>query len=247
MGTKPVRMSEASSEAKPKPVDMKFEIVVIPVSDVDRRRTSTRSLAGGSTPTTLTMTTSACSSSRRLAPAALSSSARTSPRRPPGSSQGLYLIVSDLEATRAELLRRGVEVSEVFHNEGVYAGTDDAYLFGRVRVSGPDPEHAATARSPRSKIRMATAGCSRKLTTRLPGSHRFRGNDFRVGQRSGQRDAPQRPLTASTKSAPAANATKTGPTGTPRTWWRSSLARSYQSSAAAIESPAKIVSEYLTE
>jgi len=38
MSTKPVRMSETSSEAKPKPVDMKFEIVVIPVSNVDRAK-----------------------------------------------------------------------------------------------------------------------------------------------------------------------------------------------------------------
>src|SRR5215469_2015878 len=41
----------------------------------------------------------------------------------PGSVQGLYLIVSDIEAARAELLAHGVEVSEVFHDSaGVYAG-----------------------------------------------------------------------------------------------------------------------------
>jgi hypothetical protein len=60
----------------------------------------------------------------------------------PGSAQGLYLIVSDIEAARAELIRRGVVVSEVFHDAaGVFTGTDEPYLFGRVRVSGPDPEH----------------------------------------------------------------------------------------------------------
>ena len=59
----------------------------------------------------------------------------------PGSAQGLYLIVSDIVAARDELLRHGVEVSEVFHNEGVYAGPDEPYLFGRLRVNGPDPEH----------------------------------------------------------------------------------------------------------
>ena len=59
----------------------------------------------------------------------------------PGSAQGLYLIVSDIQAARQNLLDRGVEISEVFHSEGVYAGTDEPYLFGRVRVSGPDPEH----------------------------------------------------------------------------------------------------------
>ena len=57
----------------------------------------------------------------------------------PGSAQGLYLIVSDIQAARRELLDRGVQISEVFHNEGVYAGTDEPFLFAR--VSGLDPEH----------------------------------------------------------------------------------------------------------
>jgi hypothetical protein len=60
----------------------------------------------------------------------------------PGSAQGLYLIVSDIEAARKELLGRGVKISEVFHDvAGVHAGTDEPYLFGRHRVSGRDPEH----------------------------------------------------------------------------------------------------------
>ena len=65
----------------------------------------------------------------------------------PGSAQGLYLIVSDIEAARDELLGRGIEVSGVFHDSsGEYAGADEPYLFGRKRVSGRDPE----ARSYRS-------------------------------------------------------------------------------------------------
>src|SRR5712664_2648021 len=47
-----------------------------------------------------------------------------------------------IEAARGELLGRGVEISEVFHDAGgVHAGTDKPYLSGRLRVSGPDPEH----------------------------------------------------------------------------------------------------------
>jgi len=42
-------------------------------------------------------------------------------------------------AARATLTQRGVAVSEIFHSEGVYAGSDEPYLFGRVRVGGPDP------------------------------------------------------------------------------------------------------------
>jgi len=54
---------------------------------------------------------------------------------PPGSAQGLYLIVSDVEAARRDLVTRGIEVSEVFH-----AGTPGAQfqVDGSGRVSGPD-------------------------------------------------------------------------------------------------------------
>ena len=169
MGTKPVRMSEASSEAKPKPVDMKFEIVVIPVSDVDRAKDFYSKLgwrldadyAHDDDFRVLQFTPpgSGCSVifGKNVTAAA------------PGSSQGLYLIVSDLEATRAELLRRGVEVSEVFHNEGVYAGTDDAYLFGRVRVSGPDPEHRSYRSFASFNDPDGNGWLCQELTTRLPG------------------------------------------------------------------------------
>jgi hypothetical protein len=53
------------------------------------------------------------------------------PPAAPGCGQGLYLIVSDIQAARKELLDYGVEVSEVFHGGNkVYAGADDPYLFG---------------------------------------------------------------------------------------------------------------------
>jgi catechol 2,3-dioxygenase-like lactoylglutathione lyase family enzyme len=60
----------------------------------------------------------------------------------PGSAQGLYLIVPDIGVAREELVAHGVDVSDVFHDAGgVYAGTDEPHLFGRMRVSGKDPEH----------------------------------------------------------------------------------------------------------
>jgi hypothetical protein len=59
----------------------------------------------------------------------------------PRSAQGLYLIVSDINAARKELLDRGIAVSESFHHEGdTYTGSDEPYLFGRIRVPGADPE-----------------------------------------------------------------------------------------------------------
>jgi catechol 2,3-dioxygenase-like lactoylglutathione lyase family enzyme len=119
--------------------DMKLEIVVIPVSDVDRAKEFYARLgwrldadfADGKTFRVLQFTPpgSGCSVifGRGITAAA------------PGSAQGLYLVVSDIDAARKQLLDRGVAVSEVFHSAGVYAGPDEPYLFGSVRVSGPDP------------------------------------------------------------------------------------------------------------
>jgi catechol 2,3-dioxygenase-like lactoylglutathione lyase family enzyme len=122
-------------------VDMKLEVVVIPVSDVDRAKRFYGGLgwrldadfaAGDWRVIQFTPPGSPCSvifGSNVTAAA-------------PGSAQGLYLIVSDLAAARKEFLSRGVEVSEIFHDAGgVYAGPDEPYLFGRLRASGPDPEH----------------------------------------------------------------------------------------------------------
>ena len=131
------------STTKVRSNDMKFEIVVIPVSDVDRAKEFYGRLgwrldadfAGGDDFRVIQFTPpgSGCSVifGKNVTAAA------------PGSAQGLYLIVSDLEAARKALIARGVEVGETFHNGGVSAGTDEPYLFGRVRVSGPDPKRAS--------------------------------------------------------------------------------------------------------
>ena len=123
-------------------VDMKFEVIVIPVSDVDRAKEFYGSLGwrldadydNGKDFRVIQFTPpgSGCSVifGKNVTAAA------------PGSTQGLYLIVSDIEAAREELLGRGVAISEAFHDAGgVYAGPDQPYLFGRLRVSGSDPEH----------------------------------------------------------------------------------------------------------
>jgi catechol 2,3-dioxygenase-like lactoylglutathione lyase family enzyme len=167
MSTRPVLTKE--SEPKAGPNDMKFEIVVIPVSDVDRAKEFYTKLGwrldaefGSGDDFRIIQFTppgSGCSVifGRNVTAAA------------PGSAQGLYLIVSDIEATRAELQRRGVEVSEVFHGEGVYAGTDEAYLFGRVRVSGPDPEHRSYRSFASFTDPDGNGWLFQEVTTRLPG------------------------------------------------------------------------------
>src|SRR5277367_6362346 len=149
--------------------DMKFEIVVIPVSDADRAKAFYLKLGWrldadyddgkGYRVIQFTPPGSGCSVifGKNVTGAA------------PGSAQGLYLIVSDLAATRAELLGRGVKISEVFHNEGVYAGPDEPYLFGRARVSGPDPGHQSYRSFASFSDPDGNGWLLQEITTRLPG------------------------------------------------------------------------------
>jgi len=154
----------------PATVDMKFEIVVIPVSNIDRAKEFYAKLGwrldadydNGSDFRVIQFTPpgSGCSVifGKNVTPAA------------PGSAQGLYLIVSDLEAARKELIERGVEVSEAFHGgDNVYAGPDEPYLFGRIRVSGPDPEHRSYRSFASFKDPDGNGWIFQELTTRLPG------------------------------------------------------------------------------
>jgi len=151
VSTGSVPMKDAGSEAKVKPVDMKFEIVVLPVSDVDRAK-DFRVIQ-------FTSPGSGCSVifGKNVTAAA------------PGSAQGLYLIVSGVEAARRGLLDLGIGVSEVFHNDGVYAGTDEPYLFGRVRRNGPDAEHRSYRSFASFKDPDGNGWLLEELTTRLPG------------------------------------------------------------------------------
>jgi hypothetical protein len=87
----------------------------------------------------------------------------------PGSAQGLYLIVSDIAAARDELRGRGVEVSEVFHSDGVSAGTDEPYLFGRRRISGPDPKQGSYRSFASFRDPDGNGWLFQEITTRLPG------------------------------------------------------------------------------
>jgi hypothetical protein len=85
----------------------------------------------------------------------------------PGSAQGLYLIVSDIEAARDELLARCVKISEVFHAATPGAQFEPDGTSGR--LSGPAPDHAtyssfATFRDPDGNTWLL-----QEVTTRLPG------------------------------------------------------------------------------
>ncbi|WP_431015085.1 VOC family protein [Bradyrhizobium pachyrhizi] len=139
-----------STEGKKPGIDMKLEVVVIPVSDVDRAKRFYENLgwrldadfvrADGSRALQLTPPGSP-----------------TSIHLDKGSALPLFLIVSDIEAARADLIARGVDVSEVFHRGA--AG----------RVKGPDPERPsygslATFNDPDGNVWLL-----QQVTQRLPG------------------------------------------------------------------------------
>jgi catechol 2,3-dioxygenase-like lactoylglutathione lyase family enzyme len=147
-------------------VDMKFEVIVIPVADVDRSKAFYSKLGwrldadfpfdNGFRVVQFTPQGSGCSVQfgTKITTAA------------PGSAQGLYLIVSQIEAARKELIARGIEVSEVFHTAkpGAQFRPESSG-----RISGPDPSH-------RSYFSFATFSdpdgntwLLQEVTTRLPG------------------------------------------------------------------------------
>ena len=148
-------------------VDLKLEVVVIPVSDVDRAKRFYGSLGwrldadfafdNGFRVVQFTPPGSGCSVQfgTNITSAA------------PGSAQGLYLIVSEIEAARDELVARGAEISEVFH-----AGTPGAQFqrdgtSGRVR--GPAPDHASYSSFATFNDPDGNTWLLQEIKTRLPG------------------------------------------------------------------------------
>ena len=170
MSTADVRSGTTNGTAGVENADMKLEVTVIPVSDVDRAKEFYGKLGwrldadydSGKDFRVIQFTPpgSGCSIifGKNVTPAA------------PGSAQGLYLIVSSIQAARRELLERGIEVSEVFHAAaGVYAGSDEPYLFGRVRVTGPDAEHRSYRSFASFRDPDGNGWLFQEITTRLPG------------------------------------------------------------------------------
>ena len=164
-----VHNNEPTTNANATKVDMKLEVVIIPVSDVDRAKEFYARLgwrldadftAGDDwRGVQFTPPGSGCSVifGKNVTTAA------------PGAAQGLYLAVSDIETTRKELLGRGVEVSEVFHGSNVHTGSDEPYLFGRLRVNGPDPAHTSYFSFASFHDPDGNGWLLQEITARLPG------------------------------------------------------------------------------
>jgi catechol 2,3-dioxygenase-like lactoylglutathione lyase family enzyme len=146
-------------------VDMRLEVVVVPVSDVDRAKNFYLALgwredadyaAGGDFRVVqLTPPGSACSV---IFGTGLTSAA-------PGSAQGLHLVVTDIDEARAELAAGGAEMSEVFHDGGGvfhHAGTAG-------RVAGPAPDHKSYGSFASFSDPDGNGWLIQEIVTRLPG------------------------------------------------------------------------------
>jgi catechol 2,3-dioxygenase-like lactoylglutathione lyase family enzyme len=150
-------------------VDMKLEIVVIPVSDVDRAKMFYSKLGwrldadfAGEGWRVIQFTPPGSPASvifgKNVTAAA------------PGSAKGLYLVVSDIEAARKDLIAHGAEVSEVFHGAGeVHVGADEPFLFGSKRVSGLDPARGSYSSYLSFSDPDGNGWLLQEVTTRLPG------------------------------------------------------------------------------
>lgn len=140
-------------------VDMKLEVVVIPVSDVERavrfygERLGWRldaDFAKGDAFRVVQFTPPGSPASIHFG-TGLSSAA-------PGSAQGLFLVVSDIEEARAELIDRGVAVSEIFHS-----------LPGEAPQKGRDPERRTYASYATFRDPDGNRWLLQEVTVRLPG------------------------------------------------------------------------------
>ncbi len=161
MSSTPISNEHAKSAGM---VDLKLEVVVIPVSDVDRAKRFYEGLgwrldvdfAIGEDWRGLQMTPPGSRCSIIFGKGVTTAV--------PGSAQGLFLVVDDIEAARAELIAHGASVSETFHFEGPLHVTGTTG-----HVPGPDPE----GHSYRSWASFSDPDDNgwllQEVTTRLPG------------------------------------------------------------------------------
>ena len=167
MGDAQIRSDTATEGARVRGVDMKLEAVVIPVADVERAKRFYGNLGwrldadfpfeNGFRVVQFTPPGSGCSIQfgTNITSAA------------PGSAQGLYLIVSEIQAARDELVARGVEVSEVFHPGTPGAQFQPDGTSGR--VSGPSPDRTSYRSFATFSDPDGNGWLFQEVTARLPG------------------------------------------------------------------------------
>ena len=140
MATSTAINNEPDSGANAAKADMKFEVIVIPVADVDRSKAVYTKLGWR-----LDADFPFDDSFRivQFTPPGSRCSVQFGTKittAEPGSAQGLYLIVSDVETARKQITARGIKVSEVFHTSKPGAQFRPE---SNGRVSGPAPDRGS--------------------------------------------------------------------------------------------------------
>ena len=171
-----VSRSDATSEAGAENVDLKLEVVVIPVSDVDRakafygklgwRLDADFSFENGIKIVQFTPPGS---------PGSIQFGTKMTSAAP-GSAENLYLVVSDIEAARDQLLARGAAVSEVFHAGFPGAQFQPGAAAGH--LSGPAPDHESYRTYATFDDPDGNRWLLQEITNRLPGRVDARETSF---------------------------------------------------------------------
>ena len=154
------RDEQAAQVPSAEVVDTKLEVVIIPVSDVDRAKRFYMGLGWRLDGDFVFPDIRGV----QLTPPGSQASiifGKGVTQAAPGSSQGILLAVDDIEAARAQLVARGAKVSEVFH-QGFFFGSTP-------RVSGPDPEHRSYSTYASFTDPDGNGWLLQEVTTRLPG------------------------------------------------------------------------------
>jgi predicted enzyme related to lactoylglutathione lyase len=158
MSTSAMQSRNATSDARVRQVDLKLEVIPLPVSDLDRAKEFYEGLGwrldadfrhNGDRAIQFTPPGSQCS-------------IHFNPKGTPGSAQGMFLVVSDIEAARNDLTRRGVRVSEIFHfasGPGPFGG----------QVSGIAPERQSYGSYAAFSDPDGNVWLLQEVTTRFPG------------------------------------------------------------------------------
>ena len=158
MSTTAIPSKDAAPAARVGKVDLKLEVITIPVSDIDRAKKFYEGLGwrldadfsdGAERAVQFTPPGSQCS-------------IHFGKNAKPGSAQGLFLIVSDIQAARDDLVGRGAKVSEVFHyaaGPGPFGG----------QVSGLAPDHLSYGSYATFRDPDGNGWVLQEVTTRFPG------------------------------------------------------------------------------
>src|SRR3954466_8631832 len=160
MSTSAIASQEPTADPRVGQVDLKLEVVTIPVSDVDRAKEFYGGLGwrldadfSDGNDRAIQFTPPGSQGSIHFGKPSQGA---------PGSAQGMFLVVSDIQAARDDLLRRGAQVSEVFHFAKGPAP------FGGL-VGGPAPDHGSYGSYAAFKDPDGNGWLLQEVTTRFPG------------------------------------------------------------------------------